>query len=163
MLLRSLATFSSMHAVALHRQAPMMMTRVSSARMMSSYGADTPFILLARIRVKPDKIDEYMALAKEVDDAVKETEPDMLHHTFDQDPDDPTKFVWSEVYKNDAAFLKHLTNPPVGEYLAKHAEFGDTFTVEVYGTVGDECRAAMESTGLPLKIFETKLGYSRVA
>jgi len=50
----------------------------------------------------------------------------------------------------------------VGEYLAKHGELADSFTVEVYGTVGDECREAMVSTGLPLKIFETKLGYSRV-
>ena len=108
------------------------------------------------------QVDEYLTLAKVTDDAVKETEPGMLHHTFDQDPDTPTNFVWSEVYKNDAAFLKHLSNPPVGEYLAKHGELADSFTVEVYGTVGDECREAMVSTGLPLKIFETKLGYSRV-
>ena len=47
-------------------------------------------------------------------------------------------------------------------YLQKHAELGDGFSVEVYGTVGDECRQLMESFGLPLKIFETKLGYSRV-
>ena len=29
----------------------------------------------------------------------------MLHHTFDQDPDGPLSFVWSEVYKNDDAYL----------------------------------------------------------
>ena len=46
--------------------------------------------------------------------------------------------------------------------LQKHAELGDGFSIEVYGTVGDECRQLMESFGLPLKIFETKLGYSRV-
>jgi len=28
--------------------------------------------------------------------------------------------------------------------------------------VGAECRALMESFGLPLKIFESRLGYSRV-
>ena len=127
-----------------------------------SFGAETPFILLARIQVKPDKVQEYLLLAAKTDKAVEESEPGMLHHTFDQDPDNPLCFVWSEVYKNDEAFLSHLNNPPVGDYLQSHAELGDDFTVEVYGTVGDKCKAVMEETGLPLKIFESKLGYSRV-
>ena len=127
-----------------------------------SFVAETAFILLARIQVKPDKVEEYLLLAAKTDKAVEESEPGMLPHTFDQDPDNPLCFVWSEVYKNDEAFLAHLANPPVGEYLQGHAELGDNFTVEVYGTVGEKCKAAMESTGLPLKIFESKLGYSRV-
>ena len=40
----------------------------------------------------------------------------MLHHTFDQDPDDPLRFVWSEVYKNDDALLAHLANPASVSY-----------------------------------------------
>ena len=56
----------------------------------------------------------------------------------------------------------HVSNPPVQEYLQKDVELGDGFSVEVSGTVGDECRQLMKSFGLPLKIFETKLGYSRV-
>ena len=127
-----------------------------------SFGAETPFILLARIQIKPGKVNEYLELASKTDAAVEASEPGMLHHTFDQDPENPLCFVWSEVYKNDEAFLAHLENPSVGEYLKVHAELGDNFTVEVYGTVGDKCKAAMEATGLPLKIFESKLGYSRV-
>ena len=129
---------------------------------MSSFGSDTPFMLLAKLKVKEDKVAEYLEIADKTDKAVEAEEPGMLHHTFDQDPEDPLCFVWSEVYKNDEAFLAHLANPPVGEYLHGHAELGDNFTVEVYGTVGDKCKAAMEATGLPLKIFESKLGYSRV-
>ena len=91
-------------------------------------------------------------IAAVTDAAVQASEPGMLHHTFDQDPDDPQAFVWSEVYANDAAFSAHVSNPPVQEYLQKHAELGDGFSVEVYGTVGAECRALMESFGLPLKI-----------
>lgn len=86
----------------------------------------------------------------------------MIHHTFDQDPDDPQAFVWSELYANDEAFAAHVSNPPVQEYLQKHAELGDGFSIEVYGTVGDSCRELMESFGLPLKIFPSRLGYSRV-
>ena len=127
-----------------------------------SFGAETPFILLARIQVKPEKIDEYLELAAKTDAAVEASEPGMLHHTFDQDPENSLCFVWSEVYKNDDAFVAHLANPPVGDYLEGHAELGDKFTVEVYGTVGDKCKAAMEAIGLSLKIFESKCGYSRV-
>ena len=129
---------------------------------MSSFGSDTPFMLLAKLKVKENKVTEYIEIADKTGKSLEAEEPGMLHHTFDQDPEDPLCFVWSEVYKNDEAFLAHLANPPVGEYLQGHAELGDNFTVEVYGTVGDKCKAAMEATGLPLKIFESKLGFSRV-
>ena len=129
---------------------------------MSSFDSTTPFMLLARIHVKPDCVEAYLELARATDAAVESSEPGMLHHTFDQDPEDPQAFVWSEVYANDAAFSAHVSNPAVQDYLQKHAELGSGFSIEVYGTVGDDCRALMESFGLPLKIFETKLGYSRV-
>ena len=119
-------------------------------------------MLLARIHVKPGCVDAYLELAQATDAAVQRSEPGMIHHTFDQDPDDPLGFVWSEVYVNDAAFSTHVSNPPVQDYLKKHAELGDGFSIEVYGTVSDDCRKLMASFGLPLKIFETKLGYSRV-
>ena len=129
---------------------------------MTAFDASPPFILIARIKVKPGKVQEYLELAIKTDSAVEASEPGMLHHTFDQDPENPLCFTWSEVYKNDDAFLTHLANPPVGEYLHGNAQLGDGFTVEVYGTVGDKCKAAMEATGLPVKIFKSKCGYSRV-
>ena len=129
---------------------------------MATFGESTPFMLLARIQVKAGCVNEYLDLARATDAAVQASEPGMLHHTFDQDPQDPQAFVWSEVYANDAAFSAHVSNPAVQDYLQKHAELGSGFSIEVYGTVGDDCRALMESFGLPLKIFETKLGYSRV-
>ena len=129
---------------------------------MATFDRSTPFMLLARIHVKADCLDQYLELARITDVAVQSSEPGMLHHTFDQDPEDPQAFVWSEVYANDEAFAAHVSNPPVQEYLLKHAELGDGFSIEVYGTVGDDCRKLMESFGLPLKIYESKLGYSRV-
>ena len=36
-----------------------------------SIGAETPFILLARIQVKPDKVQEYLLLAAKTDKAVE--------------------------------------------------------------------------------------------
>ena len=129
---------------------------------MARFDQSTPFMLLARIHVKPGCVDDYLELARRTDQSVQDSEPGMLHHTFDQDPEDPQAFVWSEVYANDEAFAAHVSNPPVQDYLQKHAELGDGFSIEVYGTVGDDCRELMTAFGLPLKIFESKLGYSRV-
>ena len=129
---------------------------------MVTFDQSTPFMLLARIHVKPGCVDQYLELASKTDRAVQSSEPGMLHHTFDQDPEDPQAFVWSEVYANDEAFAAHVSNPPVQEYLQEHAHLGDGFSIEVYGTVGDACRKLMESFGLPLKIYPSKLGYSRV-
>ena len=129
---------------------------------MSSFGSDTPFMLLAKLKVKKDKVAEYLEIADKTHKAVEAEEPGMLQHTFDQDSDDPLRFVWSEVYKNDDALLAHLANPAVGVYLEAHAELGTDFSVEFYGTVGDKVIAAMNGTGVPYKIFKTKLGYSRV-
>ncbi len=42
-----------------------------------------------------------------------------------------------------------------------HAALGTDLSVEFYGTVGDKVIEAMNGTGVPYKIFKTKLGYSR--
>jgi (4S)-4-hydroxy-5-phosphonooxypentane-2,3-dione isomerase len=125
------------------------------------FGATTPFLLIARCHVKPSCIDKYIEAAKVADAAVKETEPDMLHHTFDQDPNDKFAFVWSEVYKDDASLLFHLTNPALVKFVQEHGEYGDDFSIEVYGTLADETKAAFTASGFPIKYFDTMFGYSR--
>ena len=129
---------------------------------MSEFNENTPFILIARMKVKPECRDEYIKIAKMTDMKVYEKEPGMLHHTFDQDPDDILSFTWSEVYKNDKAFADHLSNEDVQHYLEKHGELGMNFSVEVYGTVGEDCMMLMKNTNLPLKIYNSILGYSRL-
>ncbi len=51
-------------------------------------------------------------------------------HTSDQNSDDPIRFLWSEVYKDDDELLAHLANPAVGFYLEAHVELGTDFSVE---------------------------------
>ena len=48
---------------------------------MSSFGSDTPFMLLAKLKVKEDKVAEYLEIADKTDKAVEADEPGMLHHT----------------------------------------------------------------------------------
>ena len=121
-----------------------------------------PFILIARIQVKEGMVDEYLEIADSVDNAVEASEPGMLFHNFDSDPEDPLAFTWTEVYSNSKAFIKHDANPPVQEYVTKHAELADGFTIEVYGNVSQEVIDTINRLGIPLKHFKTtKVGYVR--
>ena len=121
-----------------------------------------PFILIARIRVKEGKVEEYLKIAKEADDAVNASEPDMLIHTFDQDPTDPLEFTWSEVYRTSEAMVHHINNPPVVAYVEKHQKIADKFEIEVYGNITDETVKTIEALNVPFKHFKTtKVGYIR--
>ena len=57
-------------------------TQAHKSFFMSSFGSDTPFMLLAKLKVKEDKIAEYLEIADKTDKAVEADEPGMLHHTF---------------------------------------------------------------------------------
>jgi len=132
------------------------------AKKRTSFGSNSPVIMLGRVTTKPGKADEYIGLARRTDKEVKESELGMLHQSFDADPSDRTKFVWSEVYQNDAALIAHLKNTPFCEYLTQHAELATDFSLEVYGMVGDDVKKAILKTGLPVTYFKTQLGSSRV-
>ena len=124
--------------------------------------SENPFVLLARITVKEGMVDAYLEIAEEVDKAVEKTEEGMLLHTFDRDPDDPHKFVWTEVYRKSEDFLFHADNPPVLEYVEKHAELATHFSIEIYGNVSNEVIEAINSREIPLKHFaSTSVGYIR--
>lgn len=114
-----------------------------------------PFILLARITVSPGKLDAYLDLAAGVDAEVEASEPGMLFHNFDQDSTDPHKLVWSEVYRQSDDFLFHADNPPVVDYVGKHADLAESFTIEIYGTVSQAVIDKINDLGVPLQYFPT--------
>ncbi|MBS14952.1 MAG: antibiotic biosynthesis monooxygenase [Gemmatimonadetes bacterium] len=121
-----------------------------------------PFVLIARITVTEGKVSEYMVIAKDADNAVNKSEPGMLLHNFDADPNDKHKFVWTEVYRNSADFLFHADNPPVQDYVNKHAELADHFSIEIYGNVSCAVIDKIEKLGIPLVHFKnTGVGYVR--
>ena len=122
----------------------------------------TPFVLLARITVKEGLVNEYLSIAAEADNAVQKTEEGMLFHNFDADPDDPNKFVWTEIYRKSEDFLFHADNPPVQDYVAKHSELATHFSIEIYGNVSQEVIDKINSLDIPLKHFATtSVGYVR--
>ena len=123
---------------------------------------ENPFVILARITVKDGMVNDYLAIAEEADKAVEKTEEGMLFHNFDADPDDPNKFVWTEVYRKSEDFLFHADNPPVQDYVAKHSELATHFSIEIYGNVSQEVIDKINSLEIPLKHFATtSVGYVR--
>ena len=48
---------------------------------MSSFGSDTPFMLLAKLKIKEDKLAEYLEIADKTDKAVEADEPGTVSYT----------------------------------------------------------------------------------
>ena len=122
----------------------------------------TPFVLIARIRVKEGMVEKCLNLAEIVDKAVEASEPGMIFHNFDSDPDDPSCFIWTEVYKNSDAFLYHVSNPPVTEYIEKQTEIAESVSLEIYGEISQEMTETLDALPFPVKHFKTtSVGYIR--
>ena len=128
---------------------------------MKSETEITPFVLIARIHVKPGNVDQYLEIAAKVDAEVENSEPGMLFHNFDSDPSDSLSFTWTEVYKNDDALIAHINNPPVQRYVEQHAKLGDGFEIEIYGKLEKEAIEAVKALEVPFRHFlTTDVGYA---
>ena len=127
----------------------------------SEEGLD-PFILIARVLVKPDMVKEYLEIANIVDNKVNQAEPGMLFHNFDSDPDNPLAFNWTEVYQNSEALIEHLNASYVAEYVTESNKIGDITIIEIYGNLSQDAIKTLESLGLPFKRFKsTQVGFVR--
>ena len=121
------------------------------------------FIVLARIRIKPGCVNDYIAMSQATDNLVQLNESGTVHHTFVSDPDDPLAFTWSEAFISDEAFLAHLNAPHIAEYFTQHERLGDSFSLEFYGSIGEPSLAAMQASGITFKVYKTTCGFSRLS
>ena len=129
---------------------------------MTTNISQNPFVLLARITEKKGCVEDYLRIAAAADVAVEKSEPGMLLHSFDADPDDDHKFVWTEIFRSSDDFIAHIENPPVQDYVEKHGEIANELSIEVYGKISDQCMNKIQSLGVPFKHFKaTSVGYFR--
>ena len=64
--------------------------------------------------------------------------------------------------RKSSDFLFHADNPPVQDYVEKHAELATHFSIEIYGNVSQAVIDKIKSLGIPLKHFATtSVGYVR--
>ncbi len=103
------------------------------------FGADIPtreygerIVRLAQIEVYPDKLDEYMAFAKEVGIVSMATEPGVIGLFSMQDKSNPAMVYILEIYADTAAYQSHLQTAHFKKYkegtadMAKELKLIDT-------------------------------------
>ena len=69
--------------------------------------SDSEFLgVYIRVKVKPDKREEFIGLISELTGNVDANEPDALTFAFFQ-ADDPNEFVFFERFRDEAAYERH--------------------------------------------------------
>ena len=116
---------------------------------------ETPFLIIARVKVKDGKQKEYIELGKEIDDIVNETEPGMLFHDLNCDSKDSCSFTWTEILKDSSSFVFHLNSPFVKETIKKQVNLIDEWSIEIYGNVSKEVIEKVEELEVPYNYFKT--------
>ena len=116
---------------------------------------ETPFLIIARVKVKDGKQKEYIELGKEIDDIVNETEPGMLFHDLNCDSKDSCSFTWTEILKDSSSFVFHLNNPFGKELSKKQVDLIDELSIEIYGNVSKEVIEKVEELEVPYNYFKT--------
>ena len=109
-----------------------------------------PVVLLAKLKVKPDKRTEFLAFVTALNKAEQIAKPGTLNFTLNQAPDDPNTFTWVEVYTNDAAWNAHLDfqsqTPEIAAEFASYGDFLDgSVTIDYYGNVTKATRIRFEN------------------
>jgi quinol monooxygenase YgiN len=73
-------------------------------------------IVIAKVKVKPGKEDEFAAAARKMVAHVKAQEPGTLTYTLNQSTADKTDFVFYEVYRDPEAFAAHAGSEVMQEF-----------------------------------------------
>ena len=76
------------------------------------------FVLVVTIKIKPENVERWMAMALENARAARK-EPGCRQFEVLVDPKDKTKVVLFEIYDDDKAFEAHQATPHFKKYLAE--------------------------------------------
>lgn len=95
-----------------------------AASICSSFGESAPAasdgkkLIGAKLQIKADKVDAFVAAAKDVI-AASRAEPGNTSYTLYQDPYDKTVFFFFEEWKNQAAIDFHFATPHFKAFAGK--------------------------------------------
>lgn len=84
--------------------------------------ADSTMMITATLTIKPDKIADFIAAAKDIIDNTHK-EPGCISYQLYQDPYTPGNFIFVEEYKNQAAIDAHFAADYFKAFGPKSAEF----------------------------------------
>ena len=75
-------------------------------------------VLVVEVRVKPGMNEKFLEVLHDDATHTEADEPGNLRFDFLQDVDDPQKFYYYEVYKDEAAIQAHRESPHYARYAA---------------------------------------------
>lgn len=81
-------------------------------------------VLMARLKVKADKIEEAKAAALAIVEPSR-NEPGCINYDVHQTLDDPTVFLWHETWANQKAIDEHFEMSYFKEFVATVEEFAE--------------------------------------
>jgi autoinducer 2-degrading protein len=79
-------------------------------------------IILVEVNVKPERLNDFLALIKYDAEHSEGDEPGCLRFDVLRDTEDPHKFFYYEVYKDAAARAAHRETPHFKKYAAESAD-----------------------------------------
>lgn len=79
-------------------------------------------VILVEVTVKPEKMQEFLELIKYDAEHSEKDEPGCLRFDVLQDTEDPNKFFYYEVYRDEAARMAHRETPHYKHYAEKSPE-----------------------------------------
>ena len=86
-------------------------------------------ILIVEVHIKPELHDRFLEAIKEDASHSEHDEPACLRFDVLQDTEDPNRFFYYEVYRDEAARQAHRETPHFQKYLAVASQFTDRETV----------------------------------
>jgi autoinducer 2-degrading protein len=89
-------------------------------------------ILLVEVNVKPERLDDFLALIKYDAEHSENDEPGCVRFDVLRDTENPHRFFYYEVYKDEAARLAHRETPHYAHYAKESA---DMFSKDVIRNV----------------------------
>ena len=79
-------------------------------------------ILLVEVSIKPARLNDFLDLIKYDAEHSENDEPGCLRFDVLRDTEDPNKFYYYEVYKDEAARMAHRETPHYAKYAAESPE-----------------------------------------
>jgi autoinducer 2-degrading protein len=79
-------------------------------------------IILVEVNVKPERMDDFLKLIEYDAEHSEGDEPGCLRFDVLRDTEDPNKFFYYEVYKDETARLAHRETPHFKRYAEESAD-----------------------------------------
>jgi quinol monooxygenase YgiN len=105
-------------------QRPANITSSNTTPVQLETSVDVPLVLAGRYKIKPEKRERFLALAKAGLEPTRQ-EPGNISYNFYEDPNLPNSFIYFEEWQSREALAQHLQQPYITPLLNEFSELVD--------------------------------------